>query len=86
MTDLSYRLDDFGRRLAIMEQELDELRRSTRPEPKPETPPVVRKPVTPPPSLRRGRRAPLRSPYAYAGRSTGPSCSEQRRSPGREAL
>jgi len=26
MTDLSYRLDDFGRRLAIMEQELGELR------------------------------------------------------------
>ena len=50
MTDLSYRLDDFGRRLAIMEQELDELRRSTRPEPKPETPPVLWKPVTPPPS------------------------------------
>ena len=50
MTDLSYRLDDFGRRLAIMEEELDELRRSTRPEPKPETPPVVRKPVTPPPA------------------------------------
>ena len=50
MTDLSYRLDDFGRRLAIMEQELDELRRSTRPERKPETPPVLWKPVTASPS------------------------------------
>ena len=50
MTDLSYRLDDFGRRLAIMEQELDELRRSSRPEPKPEHRRFSAKPVTPPPS------------------------------------
>ena len=48
MTDLSDRLDDFNRRLAIMEQELDELRRAVRPERKPDTPRVLWKPATPP--------------------------------------
>src|SRR6476661_4215639 len=50
MTDLSDRLDDFNRRLAIMEQELDELRRAVRPERKPDTPRALWKPATPPPS------------------------------------
>ncbi len=60
MTDLSYRLDDFNRRLAIMEQELDELRRSVRSERKPDTQRVLWKPATPPPSAppRTARPAP----------------------------
>jgi Predicted membrane protein (DUF2339) len=53
MTDLSYRLDDFDRRLALMERELDELRRSARREPEPAIPPVRWEPVTPtPPPVR----------------------------------
>ena len=46
MTDLSDRLDDFNRRLAIMEQELDELRRAVRPERKPDTPRALWKPAS----------------------------------------
>jgi uncharacterized membrane protein len=50
MTDLSYRLDDFGRRLAVLEQELVELRRLARPEPEPAPAPVRWEPVAPPPA------------------------------------
>ena len=62
MTDLSYRLDDFNRRLAIMEQELDELRRSVRSERKPDTQRVLWKPATPPPSAPPRTASPARKP------------------------
>src|SRR6476620_400124 len=62
MTDLSYRLNDFGRRLAIMEQELGELRRSTRSEPRPDTPPVLWKPVTPSPAAPPRTASPVPKP------------------------
>jgi uncharacterized membrane protein len=49
MTDLTYRLDDFGRRLEVLEHELAELRTLARPEPGPERIPVA--PPPPPPLL-----------------------------------
>src|SRR5262247_2773658 len=50
MTDLTYRLDDFGRRLEVLEHELAELRALARPEMKPEPAPVAPPaPTLPPP-------------------------------------
>ena len=56
MTDLSYRLDDFGRRLATLEEELDELRRVARREEVSGAPQVGWKPLTPPPAPPRATR------------------------------
>src|SRR5262245_58808456 len=49
MTDLSYRLNDFDRRLAVMQRELDELRRLARQEEQHATQPFRWEPATPPP-------------------------------------
>src|SRR5438034_2500109 len=56
MTGLSYRLDDFGRRLATLEQELDELRRVARREDVSEAPQVGWKPMKPSPAPPRATR------------------------------
>src|SRR5215475_11800547 len=51
MTDLTYRLDDFGRRLDVLEHELAELRALARPEMKPEPAPVAPPAPTPSPPV-----------------------------------
>jgi uncharacterized membrane protein len=48
MTNLTYRLDDFGRRLEVLEHELAELRTLARPEPEPAPAPPARPPLPPP--------------------------------------
>lgn len=58
MTDLTYRLDDFGRRLAALEHDLAELRAAAIPEPEPAPVPVV----PPPPAVYAPPPKPAASP------------------------
>ena len=88
--DLSSRLDDFARRLEVLEHELAELRQLARPQaPSVPPPPVVASTAghrfslpaataaaPPPATASRG------SPPARLGKSTGRCSSARRRSPG----
>jgi uncharacterized membrane protein len=62
MTDLTYRLDDFGRRLEVLERELAELRQLAHPEPAIPAPPVV--PPPPRVAVERPAAAPRPRPPA----------------------
>src|SRR5690242_10890950 len=60
MTDLTYRLDDFGRRLAALEHELAGLRAAAAPEPEPAPVPVVPPPQASHPPRPKPAASPMR--------------------------
>src|SRR5213083_3642564 len=71
MTDLTYRLDDFGRRLEALEFELAELRALAHPEPEPfPTQPAAE--VQEPPARRPSPKAPAARPQPLPTRHARP--------------